>query len=154
MNRFFINIILFILLLAGFSVYSFFIVEKYYHSGSGYEQVNLSYHHYILGDSHSYKLKDFTENAGIYNFSFGSDSYYDMYRKLNYLIDNTRLETVFITVNDQSLSVYRERQNNLDRSIFYTTQKEYDNLYEYLKVKYISRYITLFNPKVRSLVRS
>jgi hypothetical protein len=153
MKKFVLKILSFTFLLSLISIYSFWIVERYYHSGSGYSEVDLTFKHFVLADSHANALDGNLEKYGIHHFAYGSDSYLDMERKLSYLVKFADVETVFITLSDQALSSYREMQNNLGRSIQFDNPENYGNLYEYAKVKYIERYITLLNPKVRSLVR-
>jgi hypothetical protein len=88
---------------------------------------------------------------GIFNFSYGSDNYIDMYFKLKFLYDNNiDVDTVFITADDHTLSEYREIKNNSWRSLFYTDYNIYRKYYNlnfisFLTRKYILYYMPLFN---------
>ena len=76
------------------------------------------YKSYLLSDSHGYKLYDLTEKIGVANFSFHSESYLDIYRKLMYLTSRNKTDTLYISVDDHTLSPYREISNNDYKVIF------------------------------------
>jgi len=118
-----------------------------------YKKHSLEFKSYLLSDSHAAPLEDFLQKKGIYNFSVGSDSYFDMSRKLNYLINKTKVDTIYITVNDHALSSYREQMNNLDRSVYYASSADYNNLYLYTRDK-LEFLITLFQSKTKELTIS
>jgi len=111
---------------------------------------------FILSDSHGLPMRTFPEKYNVFNLSAGSDSYLDMERKISYLLINKyKVDTIFITVDDHTLSPYRERTNNLDRSaIYYASSIDYENQYEFLINKYFKYYLPIFQPKTRSLVKS
>lgn len=153
MKKFLLNVGLFITLLTLINAYVYNLVEKTYYNDDDYNKIDLSYNNFILSDSHGVPIRDNTENDNIYNFSYVTESYYDMRRKLSYIIENTKVETVFITVNDHSISKYRDISNNLDKSISFADISDYSSYWSYFKEKFMMRYITLFNPKVRSLVK-
>jgi hypothetical protein len=119
-----------------------------------YTHFSLAYSSYLLADSHGEPLSNLTEKYGIYNFSYSSDSYFDMYRKLSFLLNKTKIDTIYIVADEHTLSPYRERTNNLDRSLFYSTPREFDNYYEYFKVTYIKKYLVMLQPKVRDVIQS
>lgn len=118
-----------------------------------YREYSLNLNSYLLSDSHGLPLNDFTENYGVFNFSAGSDSYFDMKRKLNFLIKNAKIDTIYITVDDHTLSPYRENINNLDRSSFYKIQSDDEYLITYSIQKYIVDYAVLFNPKIGQVIK-
>lgn len=118
-----------------------------------YKDVSLEYKSFLLSDSHGLPLSGYTNKYGVYNFSAESESYFDMKRKLNYLIKNTKVDTIYITVDDHTFSSYRETSNNLDRSVFYTTVEDYPNIFSYLKDKLIFN-ITFFQPKKGMVIKS
>ena len=152
MKKFCINILVFSILLMIPNCIFYSIVDSFY--WKPYEKkVKLNFKSYLLSDSHGMPLGNFTENYGIYNFSASSDSYDDMYIKAKYLIKNSAVSRILVTVDDHTLSPYREKMNNADRSVIYTDVSDYDSYYEYLAEKYIKRYIVYFNPKCRSIVR-
>ena len=89
------------------------------------------YRTFILGDSHARVLaQQYLDNYGIYNFSYGSDSYVDMLAKLDYIFRNKiKIDSIFITADDHTLSAYREAYNNNSRSIIYTDRELYRQYY-------------------------
>lgn len=117
-----------------------------------YKEVSLNFNSFLLSDSHGLPLGENTKKYGIYNFSAGSESYIDMKRKLNFLIKKTKVDTIYITVDDHTLSHYRENSNNLDRSVFYTTVEDYPNIFIYLKDKLMFN-IAFFQPKKGSFLK-
>ncbi|MHC1690787.1 MAG: hypothetical protein AB9833_08145 [Bacteroidales bacterium] len=109
------------------------------------------YKSYLLSDSHGYKLYDLTEKIGVANFSFHSESYLDIYRKLMYLTSRNKTDTLYISVDDHTLSPYREISNNDYKSIKYNfTQGNYNFLdYAIFKLQY---YIVIFDPNIRAII--
>lgn len=109
------------------------------------------YKSYLLSDSHGYKLYDLTEKMGVANFSFHSESYLDIYRKLVYLTSRNKTDTLYISVDDHTLSPYRELSNNDYKSIKYNfTQGNYNFLdYAIFKMQY---YIVIFDPNIRAII--
>jgi len=109
------------------------------------------YKSYLLSDSHGYKLYDLTEKMGVANFSFHSESYLDIYRKLLYLSSRNKTDTLYISVDDHTLSPYRELSNNGYKSIKYSfTQGNYNFLdYAIFKMQY---YIVIFDPNIRAII--
>jgi len=118
-----------------------------------YREYSLEYNSYLLADSRGIVLQDLTEKYGVYNFSVESDSYFDMYRKIDFLSSRNRIDTIYISVDDHTLSPYRETNNNLDRSVVFTTAEDHDNYYEFFKARYLEHFVVLFQPKTRSVLR-
>jgi len=109
------------------------------------------YSNFLFGDSHARVIhQQYLDSKGIYNFSYGSDSYIDMFSKLNYLYDQRiHIDTIYITADEHTLSSYREALNNKNRSIIYTSKNTYRNYYRrntllYYPDKYMRRYFPLF----------
>jgi hypothetical protein len=152
MRKFIRNSLLFLVILLGINTIIYFVGKSLYFGN--YSNVSLKYHSYLLADSHGLPLKSLTEKYGVYNFSAGSDSYFDMHRKLVYLINNTRVDTIYITADDHTLGQYRESNNNSDRSVIYSLPNQFDNYYDYIKERYIKYYLPLFQPKLRYVIRS
>lgn len=151
MKSFIKNILLFTLGLIPLNILLFFIVhEKYFKI---YEKVSLEPDTYILSDSHGLLLGDLAE-YGIYNFSAGSDSYFDIKRKISYLINNSDVDTIIISADDHMLSPYRESKNNIDRSVYFSGLSEFHSLYDYFKFKFFKRYLVFLNPKSRDIILS
>jgi hypothetical protein len=151
MKKFILNTLAFLVILLSIDIVLYFLVDKIYWKIYS-KGVKLNYNSFLLSDSHGEPLDNLTEKFGIYNFSAGSDSYFDMYRKTKYLIANTAVDTIIITVDDHTLSIYREKMNNLDRSFCYANLDDYNNSYELIKEKYIKHFIVFFNPKSRSII--
>jgi len=149
MSRFIKKCLLFIFLIWLLSM-PIYIAGEYLYLKE-YKKNNLTFRSYLLADSHGLSLSSILEEYGIYNFSAGSESYYDMKRKLNFLIENTRVDTIYITINDHTLSSYREISNNLDRSVYYSTKQDYNNYYLFLKDKIYSK-VSLLQPKKREII--
>ena len=110
------------------------------------------YRNFLLADSHGAAVgKKYLAKYGIYNFSFGSDNYCDMYNKLTFVIQqNIPIDTVLITADDHTLSPYREAINNLNRSIQYANAESYShyshrNTLLFYSEKYVMPYLPLFN---------
>ena len=106
---------------------------------------------YLLADSHGWYLGDKTESIGVTNFSYYSDSYLDTERKLNYLVENEEIDTIYISADDHTLSPYRDFSNNGYKSIKYKyTQGDY-NLSDFAEYK-LQHYIVLFDPNIRAII--
>ncbi len=109
---------------------------------------------FIMSDSHGLPIGKFSEKFNVYNFSAGSDSYFDIERKIKYLIEyDFKIETIYITVDDHSLSPYREHANNLDRSVIFSSEDEYDSSFSYFREKYLKYYLVIFQPRIRTLLK-
>ncbi|MBU0710579.1 hypothetical protein KKC74_09580 [bacterium] len=109
------------------------------------------YSKFLFGDSHVWVIhQNYLNNYGIHNFSYGSDSYIDIFSKLNCLYNQgVHIDTVFITADDHTLSLYRETLNNKHRSVIYADKNTYRRYYRrnkllYYPDKYIRRYLPLF----------
>lgn len=118
-----------------------------------YEIVNLDFDSYLIADSHGLSIKDNLRKNEIYNFSASSDSYFDIYRKIKYLINYSNVKRIYLTVDDHTLSPYRESANNLDRSTYYADKDEFSNNIDYVLNKLISN-VPFFKPKSRDIVKS
>lgn len=153
MKRFTANLLLFLTcgILINYITYIFIakpvLYNDYYPSS---HELN-TYKCFLLSDSHGNAIgkKDLSK-IGIYNFSFNSDSYTDMILKLNFLINNAKSKTIFITVDDHTLSPYRKQMNNRPRSIRFCNKSLYKQLYggwyiNYIFEKYINPYFPLLN---------
>jgi hypothetical protein len=153
MKRFLKNILYFTFLLLFINLIFGLLIQylKYYNM---YESVNLNCTSYLLADSHGLPLKNNLEKNNIFNFSAGSESYFDMLRKIKFLISNSKIKRLIITTDDHTLSKYRDQSNNLDRSAKFTTVSDYNGYYDYFINKYLKRYIPFCNPKARDLIKA
>jgi hypothetical protein len=113
----------------------------------------------IFGDSHAWYLtKDnqvgdsILKRYNIYNFSYGSDSYHDILFKLNFLIKNDKKpRTILLTADNHTLSIKRDKTNNLNRSVYYSDFEVYSavrsvNFVEYFARKHLIKYLPLLDP--------
>lgn len=150
MKKFFTNIFYFSAILLTINIILYFIGKELYFGH--YADHSLEQKAYLLSDSHGQAVKDFAEKYGVHNFSVGSDSYEDMYRKALYLIRNSQPDTIYISVDEHSLTSYRERKNNLDRSVIYCAPEDL-GYYEYFKQKYLKHYIPLFRPEIAEVIK-
>ncbi len=118
-----------------------------------YREYSTSFNSYLFADSHGTPLT--SAEYGVYNFSTAAESYFDMERKINFLInvENVKIDTIFITVDDNTLSPRKENSNNLDRSLYYATRKDFETFYDYIKYKYLFGYFVIFQPKFRLVLR-
>jgi hypothetical protein len=110
----------------------------------------------LLADSHGGALGTLLADDGVFNFSHAGDSYHDMLRKLRYAVRTTpSLSLVVITADDHTLSLYRERLNNADRSIHYTRPGDPDalvaNRYDDFKIRVVKRGLPVLNAKGRDV---
>ncbi len=119
-----------------------------------YEAISLDYEAYLLGDSHAAALIDFLEPIGAYNLGEESDSYEDMLLKASFLAKRSSARLLIISADDHTLSLYREDNNNADRSVFFSTPTTFGNPIEWFERRFVARYFVLLNPKVRDVIRS
>lgn len=152
MHTFFRNIVLFIIPLLLINLWFYSIVYTLYLQE--YEKVDLNYKTYFLADSRGTPLLKEDSLHSFYNFSAPSDSYEDMDRKLNFLIENSAIERLVITVDDHTLSKYREQSNNEDRSIYFANVSSFKEIYGLFKDKYLNRFFPLLSPKGRDIIIS
>jgi len=145
MKKFIRNILLFfcIFLLLNFLLYP--LRKKFYLEG--YNKAPINFHSYLLADSHGEVLKQYTQQFGVYNFSYPGDSYEDLERKLNYLLSHSDVDSIFLSADDHMLSSYRGEYNNLDRSVVYSSPKDFPNEFEYIKSRYIEYQLPLLHPR-------
>lgn len=153
MKKFLLNSFIFFVILCVPNIFLFnFAHAEYYQNYNDAPEKNFT--EFIFADSHGLPIENFAEEYGVFNFSAGSESYIDMKRKLNFLINkNYNVENVYITVNEHTLSPYREMTNNNDKSEVFFTIRDYDNIFEYYKQRYVFYYGAIFQPKVRDVLK-
>lgn len=150
MKKFFVNLLILLIIALLFNVVVFvFSNDNYY---KGYRNFpSKKFHSFIIADSHGVSLSNYCEKFNVYNFSTSSDSYLDMLRKVQFLIENEyQIDKIYLTVDGHTLSPYRDQFNNSDKSIIYTS----DVNFNYLKEKYFKYYFPIFQVKVNSLFRN
>ncbi len=151
MKKFLINIVNFSLciILINFIFYEI----KYRKYLMRYERLNEECSFFLLSDSHGLALGKLMEEYGCFNFSAGSDSCPDMLRKVDFLIKHTAVETIIIQLDDHSLSPYRDRFNNLDRSEYFSGWRELNDISDTVKGCF-NRYFVMTDPKARDIIKS
>ncbi len=127
----------------------FCLANKIYFKKYKFDQ-NKKFKSFVFADSHGICLNHYCETLNICNFSAGYESYFDINRKLKYLIQNDYfIDTIYISVDDHMLSPIRQKNNNLDRSIFYSSSLEFKNKFEYFILKYVRYYLPIIHSKFR-----
>jgi len=153
MKKFLFNLSIFLSLVLIFNYVLYIFYKNEYISG--YNLIpKKDFTTFIFADSHGLPLKNYTEKYNAFNFSAGSESYFDIKRKITYLIDNNYIiKKVYLSIDNHTLSKYRENSNNSDRSVFYETKKDFDNYFSYLKNRYLIYNGVIFQPKIRSIFK-
>jgi hypothetical protein len=152
MRKFIIKISLFFVffILINAIIYYLFINDTH----NEYNDCNKSGAVYLMADSHGEALKKHPDNLGIINFSYESDSYFDIERKINFLIKETKIKKVIISIDSHCFSNYRENINNIDKSIYFeSVVSENASAYENFKNKYIRYYFPVFNSNSPTIIR-
>lgn len=154
MKKFILNSILFLSVFLVCNTMVYFFAKDVYHEE--YNKLpDKSFQSFIYADSYAMPLEDYGEEYGVYNFSTPSDSYFDIERKITYLIrNNYQINSVYLAVDNHTLSLNRKQMNNMDRSVYYSTKEDFDNSFDYIKDRYIRYYGAIFRPSIRSLLRS
>ncbi|MCH7406162.1 hypothetical protein [Belliella aquatica] len=152
MKSFLNKLSFFFIILLILNVLLFFLIKAFYIKD--YEDVDLEFSSFLLADSHGVPIGDFSEKYDVHNFSGQSDSYLDMERKLKYLIRNSKVSTIYISVDDHTLSPTRENQNNLDRSAFYTSKEDYSNYFDFINDKYLKYYLIFLNDRYSLVIKN
>lgn len=150
MKKYFYQIGLFVVILFIVNQLLFNLGNDLYYKN--YDKYSLNFNNYLFSDSHGTPLGKQTQHYNIYNFSIGSDSYIDIKRKINFLREKTKLDTIYLSADEHMLSPYREQLNNLDKSSYYTTENDFSTQFEYYKSE-ISQKIIYFQPKTGAVLR-
>ncbi len=149
MKKFISNIFTFLIIVFLFNIVVFVFANDNYYKGYN-DFPDKKYKSFILSDSHGASLDKLSEKYGVYNFSGNSDSYFDIERKINYLIRNGyKPENIYISADAHTLSPYRERINNMDKTVIYTSDVDFN----YINEKYIKYYFPILQMKVNGLFR-
>ena len=68
---------------------------------------------FLMGDSHAGVIRQQDlDRLNITNFAYNSESYFDVYNKLHYLTDNFQVDTLYLCVDDHTISMYRQSWSN------------------------------------------
>lgn len=152
MKKFLLQTLLFGLLLAALNGLLYQQGKALYFGNYG--KVDTAATCFLLADSRGLSLNNFPADYGVANFSSNSDNYADMLRKLQYLLRHSHIKQLYISADDHLLSSYRERTNNQDISVVLTESSDYENTFQFVKERYLKYYVVLFQPVVRTIVRS
>lgn len=150
MKKFISNLFIFLMVILFFNLVVFIFANDNYYKG--YQEFpSKDFHSFIIADSHGLPLEKFSEKYNVFNFSTSSDSYLDMKRKVFYLIENDyKIDKIYLTVDNHTLSPYRENANNADKSIIYTSKIDLN----YIKERYLKYYFPIFQIKVNPLLKN
>jgi hypothetical protein len=112
----------------------------------------------LLGDSHVLPLKQEYLPDSVFNFSYHTESYADMYIKLQYLLRNdSRIDRLIIPVDYHCISTYRKWSNNKRLSIVYSSYSDYKDVYNTSYFKYLYNkfgvYVPMLHPSNSELLR-
>lgn len=133
-----------------------------------YESImeNIHSENIIFSDSHGWSLtNNIPENKkklkrhNIVNLSYGSDSYFDIYFKLKYLIEKgVKIDTIYLSADVHMLGNTRVKSNNRDRSIAYSDYKTYTKFYEMTFIEYfirkrVRKYLSTFDVNNSRLIQ-
>lgn len=132
LKRIVLNCLLFVFLALVFNTLAFhFLAEPVLYEGYVLHRKQLTrYSNFLMGDSHAgvIRQKDL-DRMEITNFAFDSESYFDVYNKLHYLMTNFQVDTLYLCVDNHTLSMYRQSWTNRARSIYFSNFKTYSEYY-------------------------
>jgi len=151
MKKLFAKLFIFSLPLIGLNLYFYTLINDIYITD--YQVHKPNFRKYLLADSHGRPLDNFLEKYGVYNFSGAGDAYSDMLRKLRYLIRNTQIDTLIITVDHHNISTYRTKKNNKEASHSFSDYADYSSYFFAIKEKVFRHYIVFLNIKSRTILR-
>jgi hypothetical protein len=154
-SLFFINLIVF---------YSIINPEVYRPYESTMQNINAE--NFIFSDSHGWSLTiNYSEGErllkayNIQNLSYGSDSYFDIYFKLKYLIkQNIKIDTIYLSADPHMLGQKRVNNNNRNLSIVYADFETYKLFFditypEFFVRKYLRKYLSTFDVNNAKLIQ-
>tara|TARA_B110000003_G_scaffold203834_1_gene202526 strand:+ start:887 stop:1837 length:951 start_codon:yes stop_codon:yes gene_type:complete len=150
MRTFIKNIIIFVIIAIFFNIYFSTIVKDNYFKKYSKDLHKKSSSTILLACSHGNSLTEYIEGIDIYgitNYSYPSDSYTDMYRKLSHLIKRNKIDTLIITAEDHTLSSYRQVLNNHDRS------RDLSDKINFLSPTFFERNLILPNSKAHDFLK-
>ncbi|MEJ2543087.1 MAG: hypothetical protein P8Y99_03385 [Calditrichaceae bacterium] len=123
MANFFKNSFFFILGFILLNIIFYFVItkpaiyEKYIFNENSIDDYNM----FLISDSHGAFLRGIPDLYDIYNFSYSSDNYLDMFLKITYLSTKlTKNDTIFLTIDYHNLSSYKDETSNIKMNIVYS----------------------------------
>jgi hypothetical protein len=130
----------------------YFLAEPVLYKGYVLPKQELREHSsFMMGDSHAGVIRQQDlDRLNTTNFAFNSESYFDVYNKLHYLSDRFRVDTLYLCVDNHTLSMYRQSWTNRARSIYFSDFKHYTDYYnisrrDYILKKYLYFRFPLFD---------
>jgi hypothetical protein len=127
---------------------------------------NIEASNLIFSDSHGWSLTNnypegekLLKKHNIENLSYGSDSYFDIYFKLKYLIDkNVKIDTIYLSVDPHQLGKKRVNNNNRNISITYIDYPIYNKFFElsyaeFFVRKHLRKYLSTFDVNNAKLIQ-
>jgi hypothetical protein len=133
-----------------------------------YEKVmeNIGSKNFIFSDSHGWSLtrnncegEVLLKENNIKNLSYGSDSYFDIYFKLNYIINQgIAIDTIYLSADPHMLGKKRIINNNRNRSIVYADFETYTDFFdisfpEFIVRKYVRKHFSTFEVNNAQLIQ-
>jgi hypothetical protein len=106
-----------------FYLITFFIVYDNYYKKYLDNLNDVNTNKILLSDSHGLALNNLETKLNVKNLSFGSDSFLDMYRKLDFVNSLNKIDTVYISLDEHLFSSYRDNFNNSHISSFIVKNK-------------------------------
>lgn len=138
---FLINVFLFVIRQEGFKKYTDNIFSDF------------KFKTFLFADSHGNCLNRDIKTFKIHNLSYGSDSYKDIRRKIEFLVGKgVAMDTIILTIDPHTLGTYRDKANNYQYSSFFENKA---SLYlPIIEAQYTTSLPKLIELKVSSFIRN
>lgn len=158
MSKFLLNLLRFslLMLVVNAALYAFIVKPALFERYIYNEKPVSDYRCLLLSDSHGAYLEGIPNRYGIFNLSYTSDTYRDMFLKLTYFIKSmSEGDTLFLSFDSHHLSSYRDGSGNIALNIIYSdsysdVSDEYSPLFFHL-IKRV-KYIPFFYPDLNKLL--
>ena len=126
MKRFLSRIVFLVFVILFVNIIMFLIRSRDVRSYTKYINQEFAFRSFIFADSHGNCFNRDAESFSLHNMAYSSDSYKDILRKLeNLLYRGVDIDTLVLTVDPHTLSIYREINNNNLYSITLTKEIDY-----------------------------
>jgi hypothetical protein len=167
MSKFFKEIaIAFVILFLINLIISYLIINPQVYTPYEMVMENIGSKNFIFSDSHGWSLTKnnyegevLLKENNIKNLSYGSDSYFDIYFKLNYIINQgIAIDTIYLSADPHMLGKKRIINNNRNRSIAYTDFETYADFFdisfpEFIIRKYVRKHLSTFEVNNAQLIQ-
>jgi len=117
------------------------------------------YSNFLMGDSHAGVIRQTDlDRLNMTNLAYNSESYFDVYIKLHFLINKFQVDTLYLCVDNHTLSMYRQSWTNRPRSIYFSDYKHYTEYYnmgrrDYYLKKWVYYRLPLFDTSHSKLLK-